>query len=215
MDGTLVDTEPLWFAAEAAIAERHGVPWGPELSAQLVGMPLERYAQMLVERGVELSAPDVVAALVGWSPRGWHQITWQPGVLPARRAVRGGRAVRPGDDVLPTAGRRGGRPAPAGAFRVVVTGDASSTASRTRSRTCARRRSWGSSPDGASRWRTRRRGSARRWRRGPDARRAAHGAGNRGRDSALGFPRSRGSAWPTWRGSSQVRILDLLVADTD
>lgn len=125
MDGTLVDTEPLWFAAEAAIAERHGVPWGPELSAQLVGMPLDRYAQMLVDRGVELSAPDVVAALVDMVAEGLGaQITWQPGVLDllAELADAGVPCAlvtmsyrRLADAVVAQA--------PVGAFQVVVTGD--------------------------------------------------------------------------------------------
>jgi len=125
MDGTLVDTEPLWFAAEAAIAERHGVPWGPELSAQLVGMPLERYAQMLVERGVALPTPDLVSALVDIVSAGLDQrITWQPGVLDllAELAAAGVPCAlvtmsyrRLADAVVAKA--------PAGAFRVVVTGD--------------------------------------------------------------------------------------------
>jgi HAD superfamily hydrolase (TIGR01509 family) len=125
MDGTLVDTEPLWFAAEAAIAERHGVPWGPDLSAELVGMPLERYAQMLVDRGVELSAPDVVAALVDMVADGLdREVTWQPGVLdllaelsdagvPCALVTMSYRRLA---DVVVAQ-------APAGTFRVVVTGD--------------------------------------------------------------------------------------------
>lgn len=125
MDGTLVDTEPLWFAAEAAIAERHGVPWGPELSAQLVGMPLDRYAQMLVERGVELSATDVVAALVDMVAAGLdHDVTWQPGVLDLLAELSAAHVPcalvtmsyrRLADTVVARA--------PAGAFQVVVSGD--------------------------------------------------------------------------------------------
>lgn len=125
MDGTLVDTEPLWFAAEAVIAERHGVPWGPELSAQLVGMPLERYAQMLVDRGVELSVPDLVGALVDMVAAGLERgITWQPGVLDllAELSAAGVPCAlvtmsyrRLADAVLAQA--------PAGTFRAVVTGN--------------------------------------------------------------------------------------------
>jgi HAD superfamily hydrolase (TIGR01509 family) len=40
MDGTLVDTEPYWMAAEQAVVEEHGGTWGPEYAAQLVGNDL-------------------------------------------------------------------------------------------------------------------------------------------------------------------------------
>jgi HAD superfamily hydrolase (TIGR01509 family) len=125
MDGTLVDTEPLWFAAEATIAERHGVPWGPDLSAQLVGMPLERYAQILVEHGVELPVPDLVGALVDMVATGLdRRITWQPGALDLLAALSAADVPcalvtmsyrRLADTVVAQA--------PTGTFQVVVTGD--------------------------------------------------------------------------------------------
>ena len=35
MDGTLVDTEPYWIAAEHAIVEEHGGTWSDEFAHQL------------------------------------------------------------------------------------------------------------------------------------------------------------------------------------
>ena len=40
MDGTLVDTEPLWIASEHELAERHGASWSEELALGLVGRNL-------------------------------------------------------------------------------------------------------------------------------------------------------------------------------
>ena len=40
MDGTLVDTEPYWIAAEHAIVEEHGGTWSDEFAHQLVGNDL-------------------------------------------------------------------------------------------------------------------------------------------------------------------------------
>ena len=40
MDGTLVDTEPYWIAAEHDIVEEHGGTWSDEFAHQLVGNDL-------------------------------------------------------------------------------------------------------------------------------------------------------------------------------
>jgi len=40
MDGTLVDTEPYWMAAEHALVEAHGGVWTDEHAHQLVGNDL-------------------------------------------------------------------------------------------------------------------------------------------------------------------------------
>ena len=42
MDGLLVDSEPLWFEAEAAIMGRMGSPWGPADQQHLIGGSLTR-----------------------------------------------------------------------------------------------------------------------------------------------------------------------------
>ena len=42
MDGLLVDSEPLWFEAEAAIMDRMGSPWGPADQQHLIGGSLTR-----------------------------------------------------------------------------------------------------------------------------------------------------------------------------
>ncbi|MDO8107553.1 HAD family phosphatase [Isoptericola sp. b441] len=125
MDGTLVDTEPLWFAAEAALARHHGVAWDASLSRQLVGMPLERYAQILVGRGVDLVVDDVVDRLVDSVAQGLvREVTWQPGVLGLLAELAESRVPcalvtmsyrRLADAVVAQA--------PPGTFRVVVTGD--------------------------------------------------------------------------------------------
>ncbi len=81
MDGTLVDTEPLWFAAEAALAARHRVAWGPELSSELVGMPLEVYGAARVAQGVDLTVAQGVDELVAEVRVGLlAEIGWRPGV---------------------------------------------------------------------------------------------------------------------------------------
>ena len=63
MDGTLVDTEPYWMAAETALIESYGGRWSHEQAMQLVGLGLEDSAGVLQAAGVRLSAPEIVAHL--------------------------------------------------------------------------------------------------------------------------------------------------------
>ncbi len=64
MDGTLVDTEPVWWAAERALVEAHGGTWSDEQALALVGSQLEVSAEVLrVEGGVDLPVPEVIEVL--------------------------------------------------------------------------------------------------------------------------------------------------------
>ena len=63
MDGTLVDTEPLWMAAETALVESHGGAWSHEKALQLVGLGLLDAAQIFQEHGVRMDAAAIVDRL--------------------------------------------------------------------------------------------------------------------------------------------------------
>ena len=43
MDGTIVDTEPYWIAAERALVEAHGGTWSHDQAMQLVGQSLSSW----------------------------------------------------------------------------------------------------------------------------------------------------------------------------
>lgn len=60
MDGTLVDTEPYWMAAEGPMVESFGGTWSHEQGLQLVGMGLEDSARIFQDAGVRLSVPAIV-----------------------------------------------------------------------------------------------------------------------------------------------------------
>lgn len=49
MDGTVADSEPLWFEAEAAYIVAHGAEWNATLSHSLVGKPLSVTTSTLAE----------------------------------------------------------------------------------------------------------------------------------------------------------------------
>lgn len=51
MDGTLVDTEPYWMAAETPLVERFGGTWTHEDGLGMVGLGLEDAARILQGAG--------------------------------------------------------------------------------------------------------------------------------------------------------------------
>lgn len=60
MDGTLVDTEPFWIAAETPLVERYGGTWTHEQAMRLVGLGLDDSARILQGEGVRMSTHDIV-----------------------------------------------------------------------------------------------------------------------------------------------------------
>jgi HAD superfamily hydrolase (TIGR01509 family) len=80
MDGTLVNTEPLWMAAETELVESWGGTWTHEDGLTLVGNPMKVSGAILQGRGVGLTVDEIVdflnqrvAAAVA------EQTPWQPG----------------------------------------------------------------------------------------------------------------------------------------
>jgi HAD superfamily hydrolase (TIGR01509 family) len=60
MDGTLVDTEPYWMAAETPLVESFGGTWSHEQALSLVGRGLEDSARIFQEAGVQMAIHDIV-----------------------------------------------------------------------------------------------------------------------------------------------------------
>jgi HAD superfamily hydrolase (TIGR01509 family) len=63
MDGTLVDTEPYWMAAERPLVESYGGTWTHEQALGLVGLALEDSARLLQEAGVRLATHEIIDTL--------------------------------------------------------------------------------------------------------------------------------------------------------
>ena len=81
LDGTIVDTEPLWMAAEHELAAEHGRIWTEEDALQLVGNSLIASGEYIRTRlEIDMSAEDVVSYLVERLTDSLHQhIDWRPG----------------------------------------------------------------------------------------------------------------------------------------
>lgn len=60
MDGTLVDTEPYWMAAETPLIESFGGTWSHEQALGLVGLGLEDSARILQGTGVRMNTDAII-----------------------------------------------------------------------------------------------------------------------------------------------------------
>lgn len=80
MDGTIVDTEPYWIAAEHALVEAHGGSWSHHQAMQLVGQSLTFSAGLLQQAGVELEIREIIDTLTDQVIRSVRQqVPWRPG----------------------------------------------------------------------------------------------------------------------------------------
>jgi HAD superfamily hydrolase (TIGR01509 family) len=80
MDGTIVDTEPYWIAAEHALVEAHGGTWSHDQAMQLVGQSLTFSAGLLQQAGVELEIREISDTLTAQVISSVQQeVPWRPG----------------------------------------------------------------------------------------------------------------------------------------
>ncbi|WP_225227994.1 HAD family hydrolase [Oerskovia rustica] len=82
MDGTLVDTEPYWIAAEHELVEAHGGTWSHEQAMQMVGNALPESARVLQAAGVDLASEQIIDFLISRVIEQVRvEVPWQPGAL--------------------------------------------------------------------------------------------------------------------------------------
>ncbi len=83
MDGTLVDTEPYWIAAEYRMAERYGGSWNEHHSLELVGSDLLDSGRYIREHmGIDLEPARIVEELLDDVVLAVRDaVPWRPGAL--------------------------------------------------------------------------------------------------------------------------------------
>lgn len=81
MDGTIVDTEPLWLAAETMMLDRFGITMTAETHRRLIGSGLTDAALHFQEIGVPLSVDEIIAEWVQGVSEGLADTgpDWRPG----------------------------------------------------------------------------------------------------------------------------------------
>lgn len=90
MDGTLIDSEPLWLEAEHSMLHRFGIPLTDETRDRLVGSGLWDAAGHFRGLGVRMSEDDIVAEWVACVSRGIAETepAWRPGALELLLSLR-------------------------------------------------------------------------------------------------------------------------------
>lgn len=80
MDGTIVDTEPYWMAAEHALVASYGGTWSHEQALQLVGQSLDYSAGLLQKAGVRLEIREIIDSLTASVIACIREeVPWRPG----------------------------------------------------------------------------------------------------------------------------------------
>jgi beta-phosphoglucomutase-like phosphatase (HAD superfamily) len=125
MDGTLVDTEPYWFAAETELLADVGRPWTLAQAESLIGNALPDTARILQAEGVDLGVREIIDRLVESVVRQVREaVPWRPGAR--ELLVELSAAGVPCALVTMSEGPLAHevlRRLPDGAFRIRVTGD--------------------------------------------------------------------------------------------
>lgn len=127
MDGTLVDTERYWMAAEEELVEAFNGTWTHDDALALVGSGLWEAAAVFQAKGVDLDADAIVARLTARVREQLteHGVPWRPGARELLEALREASvptalvtmSIRSmADDIIEAI--------PFTAFDVVITGDA-------------------------------------------------------------------------------------------
>jgi len=90
MDGTLIDSEPLWLRAEDAMLERFDLRISVEDRLRLVGKGLWDGAEIFRSFGVPLTSDDIVRQWVADVLAGYHDrgVEWRPGAREALADLR-------------------------------------------------------------------------------------------------------------------------------
>ncbi|NHN54823.1 HAD family phosphatase [Calidifontibacter sp. DB0510] len=81
MDGTLVDTEPYWIAAEHELVEEYGGVWTEELAHLCVGNALLVSAQLIRDNSPVTLTPEAIVdrLLEGVIAQMREHVPWRPG----------------------------------------------------------------------------------------------------------------------------------------
>ncbi|WP_424980869.1 HAD family hydrolase [Microbacterium sp. S308A+] len=90
MDGTLVDTEPYWMAAEIPLVESFGGTWTHEQALTLVGSGLEDSARILQAVGVDMGVGEIIDHLTAEVRRQLATlgVPFRPGAQELLRSLR-------------------------------------------------------------------------------------------------------------------------------
>lgn len=124
MDGTLIDSEPLWVAEENRLMRDAGLEWTDADAEQFVGQPLPVTAQALRTRGLQMPLDEVLDELINGTTESLRRrLPWHSG---ARELLESLRAASLSTALVTMSHRTAANPLlddADGLFDTAVTGD--------------------------------------------------------------------------------------------
>lgn len=97
MDGTLIDSEHLWLAAEIEVMTELGSDWTAADQEHCLGGPLERVADYMVQRSATDRSPQAVGEMLLATIEGHMRrepLQWRPGAIDFVKATINARIPR-------------------------------------------------------------------------------------------------------------------------
>lgn len=90
MDGTIVDSEPLWIATEQRMLARYGLHMDEAIAEQMVGSGLTAAAELFQDLGVPLATHEIIDEWATDVGRQLQTVTpeWRPGALELLASLR-------------------------------------------------------------------------------------------------------------------------------
>ncbi|MDM7890237.1 HAD family hydrolase [Curtobacterium caseinilyticum] len=81
MDGTIIDTEPIWQQSQVELTARYGAEWTHEDGLSLVGSGLERSGEILRDKGVDMEVEEIVEWMTDYVMERLQagELPWRPG----------------------------------------------------------------------------------------------------------------------------------------
>lgn len=125
LDGTLIDSEPLWARVESSVAASGGVEWSQEDAFSFFGRPLRETTQAIVDRGLDLTVDEAIDRMIDELAAIYREsVPWMPGAYELLQSLR--KDERPAALGTQSYGRLAHLvrdAAPEGAISAVVSGD--------------------------------------------------------------------------------------------
>jgi HAD superfamily hydrolase (TIGR01509 family) len=81
MDGTIIDTEPIWQQSQVELTARFGAEWTHEDGMSLVGSALERSGEILRDKGVDMEVEEIIEYMTSYVMERLSSgdLPWRPG----------------------------------------------------------------------------------------------------------------------------------------
>lgn len=125
LDGTLINSEPLWARVESSVAAADGIDWTEEDAFSYFGRPLAQTTQAIIDRGLDLTVDEAIDRMITELSSIYRSgVPWLPGAVDLLATLQAnGTATALGTQSFRRLASIVRDAAPEGTLREMVTGD--------------------------------------------------------------------------------------------